>query len=62
MNTAFITRHFGQRSVAKLAALGADLLGLEDTQGGPKYRLVRDGVERVVDFDEIAVLLGWWAA
>lgn len=61
MNVAFITRHFGNRSVAKLAALGLDILGLEQTQGGPMYRVLHpDGREVVISFGDIAEqFLGW---
>lgn len=61
VNAAFITRHFGNRSVAKLAALGLDIPGLEPTQGGPKYRVLHsDGREEVLALAAVgARYLGW---
>lgn len=61
MNAAFVTRHFGNRSVAKLAAQGLDILGLEQTQGGPMYRVLHaDGREEVISFLDVTErFLGW---
>ena len=60
MNAAFITRHFGDRAVKKLADQGIDVLGLEQAQGGPMYRVLHaDGREVVVPFLEVTELLGW---
>lgn len=61
MSVNFIIRHFGNRSVAKLAALGADILGLEQTQAGALYRVVRDGREVLMLMTEVGELLGWYA-
>lgn len=61
MNADFIIRHFGNRSVAKLAALGLDIAGLEQTQGGPMYRVMHsDGREEVISMTEVGEqYLGW---
>jgi hypothetical protein len=62
LNVDFIIRHFGNRSVAKLRALGLDILGLEATQAGPLYRMW-DGVrEELVEMTEVGRrFLGWYA-
>lgn len=58
-DAAFVTRHFGDRSVGKLDRMGVAVLGLETTQAGPLYRVARGGPEELLTFTEVTEFLGW---